>query len=383
MTKSVAPLPQTSKSLLPSGFSDLLPPEAGLEADTITHLLKSFKQFGFDRIKPPLAEFEDSLFAPGPGASLVHNTFRVMDPVSHRMMGIRSDITAQIARIASSRLQNEPRPLRLCYANDVLRIKGSQARTARQFTQIGCEIIGEDSVESDIEIAVVAVKALISLGVQDLTLDMNLPRLPDMVFAQFGVSEAEQEKVLKALGDRDQEALDKLGGDAAALFKAVLSVSHDQALMLKTLSDQDFLKDQTAHLEAVYQGVQKALKEMDVQSVKITLDVLETSGLEYHNGVTFSFFSAKVAAALGRGGRYKITLEAEESAAGFTLYTDTLMQTLPKREAQKRIAVDTAESWGVIQSLQDEGWIVLRVNGHNKALDGCTHKFDNGNIIEV
>ena len=107
MTDSVISLSQrsdenseASRALLPSGFSDLLSPHAGQEADAMTNLMSTFKKFGYDRVKPPLLEFEDSLFAPGPGASLREDTFRVMDPISHRMMGVRSDITARTAPAA-------------------------------------------------------------------------------------------------------------------------------------------------------------------------------------------------------------------------------------------------------------------------------------------
>lgn len=376
-----------SKALLPSGFSDLLPPEAGQETDAITLLLKTFKQFGYDRIKPPLAEFEESLFAPGPGASLMHETFRMMDPISHRMMGIRSDITAQIARIASSRLQNEPRPLRLCYANDVLRTKGSQQRTARQFTQVGCEIIGSDTVEADVEIAVVAVKALSDLGVTDLTVDLNLPRLADLVFAEYKTDDAHIYKINKALQDRDQEALSGMNDNAAKLFASILDVAGNEAQIFKTLSKHGFMKTQIKRLEDVYQGVQKALKELELAGVKITIDVLETSGLEYHRGVTFAFYTGGSHAPIGRGGRYTIAFAeekaSEESASGFTVYTDVLKNALPEKEAAKRIAVGASESWGTIKALQDEGWIVVRGCGQNKEHEGCTHKFEDGKIIEV
>ena len=106
----------THPALLPGGFADLLPSEAEQEARAITVLMETFASFGYARVKPPLVEFEDSLLAPGPGAALAHDTFRLMDPLSHRMMGIRSDMTPQIARIASSRLTKEVRPLRLARA---------------------------------------------------------------------------------------------------------------------------------------------------------------------------------------------------------------------------------------------------------------------------
>ncbi len=140
---------QNHPSLLPNGLLDLLPPQAENEARTIDLFMQSFAAFGYRRVKPPLVEFEESLLGAGPGQSLAPQTFRMMDPVSGRMMGVRADVTAQIARIATSRLGDEPRPLRLSYAADVLRVNGTQLRPERQFCQVGCEMIGVDSVVSD------------------------------------------------------------------------------------------------------------------------------------------------------------------------------------------------------------------------------------------
>ena len=98
-------------ALLPAGLRDLLPPEAETEAAAVETLMDLFAAHGYQRVKPPLLEFEDSLFA-GSGQAVADQTFRLMDPVSHRMMGLRADTTPQVARIATTRLASAPRPLR-------------------------------------------------------------------------------------------------------------------------------------------------------------------------------------------------------------------------------------------------------------------------------
>ena len=110
------------KSLLPNGLRDALPPEAGWEARAISQLLDVFHTNGYDRGESPLMEFEKSLLD-GPGQAVSPQTFRLMDPVSQRMMGLRADITPQIAMIASTRLMHASRPLRLSYAGQVLRVR--------------------------------------------------------------------------------------------------------------------------------------------------------------------------------------------------------------------------------------------------------------------
>ena len=126
----------THRGLLPTGLADILPPEAEFEASVTESLMTSFAQYGYERVKPPLIEFEDVLLS-GSGSTTAKQTFRMMDPISQRMLGVRADMTLQIARIASTRLGDVPRPIRLSYAGQVLRVKGSDLRPKRQFGQIG------------------------------------------------------------------------------------------------------------------------------------------------------------------------------------------------------------------------------------------------------
>ena len=106
---------------------------------------------GYERVKPPLVEFEENLLS-GAGAAMAQDTFRLMDPISQRMIGLRADMTPQVARIAATRLANAPRPLRLCYAGQVLRVKGSELRPERQVGQVGAELIGADAAAADVEV---------------------------------------------------------------------------------------------------------------------------------------------------------------------------------------------------------------------------------------
>jgi len=134
-------------ALLPAGFYDLLPPEAEIEAAVTGRLMGVLAAHGYERVKPPLVEFEETLLS-GAGAAMASDTFRTMDPISHRMIGVRADMTPQVARIAATRLAHRPRPLRLSYAGQVLRVKGSQMRPERQTGQAGAELIGAGGPEA-------------------------------------------------------------------------------------------------------------------------------------------------------------------------------------------------------------------------------------------
>ncbi len=135
---------QGDRALLPAGLADLLAPAARREARCVEQLIASFQQQGYERVKPPLLEFETALLA-GVGAAVAEQTFRLMDPISQRMMGLRADMTPQVARIAAHRLARAPRPLRLSYAGDVLRVRGTQLTPERQLGQVGAELIGADA----------------------------------------------------------------------------------------------------------------------------------------------------------------------------------------------------------------------------------------------
>src|SRR6202790_2877890 len=106
-------------ALLPAGIYDLLPPEAQIEAAVTARLMGVLDAYGYERVKPPLVEFEETLLT-GAGAAMSSESFRTMDPTSHRMVAVRADMTPQVSRIAATRLGHRPRPLRLSYAGQVL-----------------------------------------------------------------------------------------------------------------------------------------------------------------------------------------------------------------------------------------------------------------------
>ena len=163
-------------ALLPAGLYDLLPPEAETEAEVTERLMGVLAAHGYERVKPPLVEFEETLLA-GAGAAMASDTFRTLDPSSHRMVGVRADMTPQVARIAATRLGHLARPLRLSYAGQVLRVKGTEMRPERQFGQVGGELIGAEGPDAAVEAIAVAGEALAAAGVPHLSVDLTLPTL--------------------------------------------------------------------------------------------------------------------------------------------------------------------------------------------------------------
>ncbi|MBI3453809.1 MAG: ATP phosphoribosyltransferase regulatory subunit, partial [Rhodospirillales bacterium] len=199
------------RALLPAGLRDILPPEAEAEAVCVERLMGVCAAQGYERVKPPLVEFEDSLLA-GTGAAMAPHTFRLMDPVSQRMMGLRADMTLQVARIAATRLKARPRPLRLSYAGQVLRVKGDDLRPERQIGQVGAELIGTDAAAADAEVVLVSSAALAAVGVTGLSVDLSLPSLVPAVIAAYGLRADRAKRLRTALDRKDAAGVKAHGG---------------------------------------------------------------------------------------------------------------------------------------------------------------------------
>lgn len=353
----------SASSLLPNGLLDLLPPEAELEASTIEGFMAAFGAFGYKRVKPPLVEFEESLLGGGPGQKLARQTFRMMDPVSQRMMGVRADMTAQIARIAASRLQGETRPLRLSYAGDVLRVNGTQLRPERQFAQVGCELIGEDSVEADVELALLALKALHDGGIKGLSIDLTVPTTLLHLYDEAAIAEDERVALDDLIEKRDTDALQKHSSPIAHIMAELLAcegVSNRSVSKLERLKLSSKAAADIAKLSAVAKGLQSALDVYGLKDIQITVSPLERRGFEYQTGTSFTLFAKESRGELGRGGRYEVAANNGETATGFTLYMDSVLPVVPVAGAAEERQVSAKDGWAEIKALQDQGQVVSR-----------------------
>lgn len=349
---------KSNPSLLPNGLLDLLPPYAENETRVINAFMESFSAFGYARVKPPLVEFEESLLGEGPGQALARQTFRMMDPVSQRMMGVRADVTAQIARIATSRLSEEVRPLRLSYAADVLRVNGSQLRPERQFCQVGCEMIGVDSLMADVETPLVALKALSSIGIGKLSVDLTVPTLIAHIYDETATDEDTRETLNDLIEKRDCDAIAAQGGKAAKLIVELMA--HKDGFDKIALPEK--AKADMNRILAVAKELQAALSVYGLGDVQITIDPLERRGFEYQTGVSFTLFAIGARGEIGRGGRYDVTArgKAAETATGFTLYMDTILRVAPAMAEPRRQDVSADASWKEVKTLQDQGVQVSR-----------------------
>jgi len=374
------------KALLPEGLRDLLPPDAGIEAEVVARLMAVLAGHGYERVKPPLAEFEENLLS-GAGAAMAPDTFRLMDPVSGRMIGLRADMTPQVARIAATRLKKSARPLRLCYAGQVLRVRGSQLRPERQVGQVGAELIGSDSVSADVEAIAVAAEALASLGIIGLTVDLTLPTLVPAVCNAFKLAPESALAVRRALDHKDAAALKAAAGKAGSLLGDLLKAAGEGAKAQKALAALDLPKDAAA--ERARLGEVVARLKSAVPGLQFTIDPVENRGFEYHTGISFSFFAQDVRGELGRGGRYRTDGGGAEDATGFTLYTDTVLQAVPGNVPAKRVYVPEGAGPAIARRLREQGWITVAAlepaedaRQEAKRL-GCGHLLEGGKPVAL
>jgi ATP phosphoribosyltransferase regulatory subunit len=372
------------RALLPAGLSDLLPPDAAFEAGVVDRLAAAFEAHGYERVKPPLLEFEASLLA-GAGGAMAEHTFRLMDPVSQRMMGLRADMTPQVARIAATRLKNSPRPLRLSYAGQVLRVRGSELKPARQLGQAGIELIGAGEPAADAEVILLAAETLGGLGIQGLAIDLNLPTLVPAAARAKGFEGEALAALVAALDRRDSATVARLAGAEARLFERLLRAAGPAAKALAALGAIELPEAAAAELAKLVAVVARLRAGMP--RLALTVDPVEHRGFEYHNGVGFSIFAGRAQSELGRGGRY--VSGGGEPSTGFSLYLDALIQALPAPKPQPRIYLPSGTVRGVGGKLRRAGWVTLA--GFGAAADarrearrlGCSHLWQGGRARRV
>jgi ATP phosphoribosyltransferase regulatory subunit len=377
---------QLHPALLPLGLSDLLPPEAAVEADLVARLMAVLASHGYDRVKPPLFEFEEALLS-GAGAAMATETFRFMDPISQRMVGLRADMTTQVARIAMTRLKGAPRPLRLSYAGQVLRVRGSQLRPDRQVGQAGAELIGSEDPAADVEIIGIAAEALKSLGIAGFSVDLTLPTLVAAVCAALLPERKTGAALRAALNQKDAARVAKEGGPAAAILGRLLAAAGDAAQALPIVAALALPPEAAkvwAQLVAVVELLQRTMPWLPV-----TIDPVENRGFEYDTGPSFSFFAREVRAELGRGGRYRTGNGGGEPATGVTFYTDTLLTAVKPPPAPARVYVPAGTAPEKAARLRGEGKVAIA--GLAAVADpaaearrlGCSHLLDGDTLVTL
>ena len=363
-------------ALLPAGLRDLLPPDAQTEAASVETLMAVFASHGYARVKPPLMEFEDSLLA-GAGAAVADQTFRIMDPDSHRMMALRADITPQVARIAATRLANAPRPLRLSYAGQCIRVRG-QRDADRQVPQAGIELIGADNAAADAEAMLVAAEALAAIGLVRLSLDLTLPALAPALLDGSGIEGPRRSALARALDRKDAAGVAALGGDLAPVLTNLLMAAGPAPGALAALHRATLPEPMRALATRLADVV--ALLHAQAPRLRLTIDPLEFRGFHYHTGIAVTVFAPGRHEELGRGGRY--LSGGGEPATGVTLFADAVLRAAPPPVARPSILVPAGTDPAIARALRGKFATVAALHACDPREEavrlGCTHVLDDG-----
>ena len=358
--------------LLPEGLRDRLPPEAEAASRLMHRVIVAIGRHGYERAQPPLAEFEESLVG-RLKSGRAQDLLRMVDPVSQRMLALRPDITAQIGRIASTRLGHAPRPLRLAYGGPVIKLRATQLRPERELMQAGAELIGSDSVAAVIEIIRVALDALRAAGVSDITVDLTLPDLVETLAT--GAMPIDPDKVaqVRALLDaKDAGGLAAAGADA---YLPLLSAAGPIESALPTLR----ALDRTQALDSRLCGIDRIAAAIG-DGVALTLDPTERHGFEYQSWIGFSLFGGGLTGEIGRGGSYTIMHAdgREEVAVGFSLYIDPLVDIGLGVEPAKRVFLPLGHDIAAAARLRGEGWTTVAALSEQDQPNNCTHRLEGG-----
>ncbi len=370
-------------TLLPAGFSDKIFPRSQKNSLIIENIINFFLNYGYLRISPPLIEFEDTLLNRGPGLALKNNSFRVMDPISKKMMAVRSDMTTQISRISSKRLAHYPRPLRLSYSGEVLRVNPSGLKLERQIAQVGAEIIGNISCDLEIEIIIIGLKALKALEVGDLTLDLNYQNLR-LSFLKTILELPDGDLIVKAIEKKDTNFLKNKNFPHKNNILNIIEASGkftNKNEFLRKLNKDNKKNNYLVHLLEVSASLQRLFKGID-----IVIDPLEKSTFDYHYGLTFTIFSKSLHGSIAKGGTYK-TINKED-ATGISLYVDLLGEIKNLFIEKEKVLIEQNDFKNA-ESLIKQGYQVIFLNNINdnivnyaKSMN-CKYFFKNNKLMRV
>lgn len=367
----------TDRDLLPEGLEDRLPPGAAVAARVTRAVVDVLDSHGYDRVQPPSIEFEKSLASRMAGVQ-PRRMFRFTDPLSLRMMALRGDITPQVARIAATGLAAAVRPLRLCYAGQVVTIKGGGLDPARERLQLGAELIGTDSVAAAAELVAMAIEALQAAGARGISVDFTLPDLVDTLAAKALPLEAGAiEAVRRELDAKDAGGLVAAGGEAYLPLLTAIGPFDTAIERLAAIDAGGALSSRIAGLREIAARVSGM--------ARLTLDPSERHGFEYQSWFGFVVYAEGIAGELGRGGSYRI-LGIDEPAIGFSLFPDHLIDALTlKEQSRDTLFLPLGHDPAAAKRLRAIGWRTVAALGADcdpRAL-GCTHRLEGEGAITL
>ncbi|WP_020558588.1 ATP phosphoribosyltransferase regulatory subunit [Thiofilum flexile] len=320
---------------LPDGINEALPIDAARLERLRRELLDLYATWGYQLVMPPMVEYLESLRI-AQGTDLDLQTFKVTDQLNGRMMGVRADMTPQVARMDAHRLRaNEIN--RLCYIGTVLRTKSFHRDGSRAPLQVGAELFGHAGIDSDVEILALLIQTLMHCHVPDILLGIGHVEIFSGLVAQAKLDEVEQKHYLAILERKSLPELDQ--------WLAKLTCSDEIRAMLHALprlyGGVEVLQDARNALQLAQPNVLAALDYLQqivetlqrhYPTCRIHIDLAELSGYSYHTGIVYAAYTPGTGSEIARGGRYDGIGEAfgrSRPATGFSTNLHELVQYLP------------------------------------------------------
>jgi len=361
----------SSAWLLPEHIADVLPAEARRLEDLRRTLLEMARSYGFEQVMPPLLEHLESLLS-GTGRALDLRTFKLVDQLSGRSLGIRADATPQVARI-DAHLLNRAGVTRLCYCGPVLHTRPQSAHATREPLQLGAEIYGHAGLEADLEVQDLALDGLRAAGLNDLVLDLADARIVRGVLAGVVASPELLDQVAEALAAKDLARLQQLSAGFPAEARAGLLALPTLYGDLSVLARAGELLPQRPLITAALDDLAWLARQIGRAhpDVRIGFDLADMGGYAYYSGARFAVYAPGAADALLRGGRYDevgAVFGRNRPAVGFS--TDLKLLAACAAEPPRRTAIrapwseETALRQAVRQLREQGETVVCILPGH-------------------
>lgn len=326
--------------VLPDHLADVLPCEARHIEDLRRTLLDAARGYGYELVIPPQLEFLESLLT-GTGQALDLQTFKLVDALSGRTMGLRADTTPQVARI-DAHLLNRQGVTRLCYCGSVMHTQPAKPHATREPMQFGAEIYGHAGAEADLEIMLLAIDCLKRAGLKQITLDLADARLVRGLLAGLVASPDVLEQVHAALAAKDTAALAELSAQWPSVQREgllqLVQMYGDEAV----LANAPVGRWRSTHFDALLASLRQMADQVRAvhPDVAISFDLADSRGYAYYTGSRFAIYAPGADDAICRGGRYDevgAVFGRNRPAAGFSLDIKALIAAVPTQSP--RLAV--------------------------------------------